>query len=116
MPWLPLQGLVEAVGLSNYGPKQLAKIGAYLDKRGVPLAAVQVQYSLLRWGAPVVDGVRRCAAYSASILLLCGAADTAGETSPLLFVFRATVLPRCAAAAGRTKRRSRLPATTWAPP
>lgn len=46
--WLPLQGLVEAVGLSNYGPKQLAKIGAYLQKRGVPLAAVQVQYSLLR--------------------------------------------------------------------
>ena len=43
-----LQGLVDAVGLSNYGPKQLARIGAYLDKRGVPLAAVQVQYSLLR--------------------------------------------------------------------
>lgn len=49
------QGLVDAVGVSNYGPKQLQKISAYLDKRKVPLAAVQVQYSLLRcaciwWG------------------------------------------------------------------
>ncbi|EFN55619.1 hypothetical protein CHLNCDRAFT_23295 [Chlorella variabilis] len=44
------EGLVDAVGLSNYGPKQLARIGAYLDKRGVPLAAVQVQYSLLSRG------------------------------------------------------------------
>ncbi|PSC73909.1 pyridoxal chloroplastic [Micractinium conductrix] len=44
------EGLVDAVGLSNYGPRQLAKIGQYLDKRGVPLAAVQVQYSLLSRG------------------------------------------------------------------
>lgn len=43
-------GLVEAVGVSNYGPKQLARIHRYLDKRGVPLAAVQVQYSLLSKG------------------------------------------------------------------
>lgn len=39
---------MEAVGLSNYGPKQLAKIKQFLDSRGIPLAAVQVQYSLLR--------------------------------------------------------------------
>lgn len=44
------EGLVDAVGVSNYGPKQLAKIGKYLEKRGVPLAAVQVQYSLLSRG------------------------------------------------------------------
>lgn len=44
------EGLVDAVGLSNYGPQQLAKIGAYLQKKGVPLAAVQVQYSLLSRG------------------------------------------------------------------
>ncbi|GAB4823494.1 hypothetical protein N2152v2_010540 [Parachlorella kessleri] len=44
------QGLVEAVGVSNYGPKQLQKIHSYLEKRGVPLAAVQVQYSLLSCG------------------------------------------------------------------
>lgn len=37
------EGLADAVGVSNFGPKQLAKIKAYLDKRGVPLAAVQVQ-------------------------------------------------------------------------
>ncbi|KAI7838722.1 hypothetical protein COHA_007518 [Chlorella ohadii] len=45
------EGLVDAVGVSNYGPKQLQKIGQYLDKRGVPLAAVQVQYSLLSRGS-----------------------------------------------------------------
>lgn len=40
-----LQGLVQAVGISNYGPKQMQKIHSYLDKRGVPLAAAQVQAS-----------------------------------------------------------------------
>ncbi|PRW57658.1 pyridoxal chloroplastic [Chlorella sorokiniana] len=44
------EGLVDAVGVSNYGPKQLQKISQYLEKRGVPLAAVQVQYSLLSRG------------------------------------------------------------------
>lgn len=43
-------GLVDAVGVSNYGPKQLRKIHAYLDKRGVPLASCQIQYSLLSRG------------------------------------------------------------------
>ncbi len=43
-------GLCEAVGVSNYGPRQLAKIGAFLDARGIPLAAVQAQYSLLSRG------------------------------------------------------------------
>jgi len=43
-------GLVDAVGLSNYGPKQLERIHKYLTKRGVPLASVQVQYSLLSRG------------------------------------------------------------------
>jgi pyridoxine 4-dehydrogenase len=44
------QGLAEGVGVSNFGPKQLQKIHAYLEKRGVPLTAVQVQYSLLSRG------------------------------------------------------------------
>lgn len=37
-----MQGLVQAVGISNYGPKQMQRIHAYLQKRGVPLAAAQV--------------------------------------------------------------------------
>ena len=41
------QGLVQSVGVSNYGPKQLSKIHAYLSKRDVPLASVQVRWRRL---------------------------------------------------------------------
>ncbi|KAL0304467.1 UNVERIFIED_CONTAM: Pyridoxal reductase, chloroplastic [Sesamum radiatum] len=41
------KGLVRAVGVSNYGPKQLLKIHEYLKARGVPLCSAQVQFSLL---------------------------------------------------------------------
>ncbi|KAK1326844.1 hypothetical protein QJS10_CPA01g02509 [Acorus calamus] len=44
------KGLVRAVGVSNYGPKQLVKIHDYLKSRGVPLCSAQVQYSLLSMG------------------------------------------------------------------
>ncbi|KAF5745666.1 pyridoxal reductase chloroplastic isoform X1 [Tripterygium wilfordii] len=44
------QGLVRAVGVSNYGPKQLLKIHDYLKIRGVPLCSAQVQFSLLSMG------------------------------------------------------------------
>lgn len=37
-----VQGLVRAVGVSNYGPKQLLKIHDYLTARGVPLCSAQV--------------------------------------------------------------------------
>lgn len=41
------QGKVKAVGLSNYGPKRLQKVVKHLQKRGVPILTLQVQYSLL---------------------------------------------------------------------
>ncbi|WVZ59601.1 hypothetical protein U9M48_009719 [Paspalum notatum var. saurae] len=44
------KGLVRAVGVSNYGPKQLLKIQSYLDSKGVPLSSAQVQFSLLSMG------------------------------------------------------------------
>jgi len=44
------QGLVRAVGVSNYGPQQLVKIHDYLKTRGVPLCSAQVQFSLLSMG------------------------------------------------------------------
>lgn len=53
-------GLADAVGVSNYGPKQLRRIHAYLEKRGVPLAAVQVQYSLLSRGPEQVAVQEAC--------------------------------------------------------
>lgn len=41
------QGLVKAVGLSNYGPKRLEKVQKKFSERGIPIATLQVQYSLL---------------------------------------------------------------------
>lgn len=37
-----MKGLVRAVGVSNYGPKQLLKIHSYLEARRVPLCSAQV--------------------------------------------------------------------------
>ncbi|KAG6554254.1 hypothetical protein Mapa_004170 [Marchantia paleacea] len=44
------EGLVKAVGVSNYGPKQLTRVHNYLEKKGVPLSAVQIQFSLISYG------------------------------------------------------------------
>ncbi|HEY9665847.1 MAG TPA: aldo/keto reductase [Coleofasciculaceae cyanobacterium] len=41
------QGLVKGVGLSNYGPKRLKRVHQKFIERGVPIATLQVQYSLL---------------------------------------------------------------------
>lgn len=48
--------LCRAVGLSNYGPKQLAKAAEYFRSRGTPLVLNQVQLSLLST-APVESGL-----------------------------------------------------------
>ena len=42
-------GLCDAVGVSNYGPQQLRKVAARLAERQVPLAAAQIQYSLMTY-------------------------------------------------------------------
>jgi pyridoxine 4-dehydrogenase len=41
------QGLVKGVGLSNFGPKRLKWVQQKFTQRGVPIATLQVQYSLL---------------------------------------------------------------------
>ncbi len=41
------QGLVKGVGLSNYGTKRLKQVYQKFRDRGIPLATLQVQYSLL---------------------------------------------------------------------
>jgi pyridoxine 4-dehydrogenase len=40
-------GLCDAVGVSNYGPKQLQKAANRFRDRNVPLAVAQIQYSLM---------------------------------------------------------------------
>ncbi|CAK9158225.1 unnamed protein product [Ilex paraguariensis] len=54
------KGLVEAVGVSNYGPKQLVKIHDYLKARGVPLSSAQVQFSLLSMGEDQMEIKNTC--------------------------------------------------------
>ncbi|KAF3321377.1 pyridoxal reductase [Carex littledalei] len=54
------KGLVQAVGVSNYGPKQLLKIHDYLTTRGVPLCSAQVQFSLLSMGPEQMELKRVC--------------------------------------------------------
>jgi pyridoxine 4-dehydrogenase len=41
------QGLVKGVGLSNYGPLRLKQVHKKFADRGIPIATLQVQYSLL---------------------------------------------------------------------
>lgn len=49
-------GIVKAVGVSNYSAEQMRIASDALEKRGIPLASNQVQYSLL-YRKPEVDGV-----------------------------------------------------------
>jgi pyridoxine 4-dehydrogenase len=46
------QGLVRAVGVSNYGAKELRRVARNFEQRGVPLASaqvgVQLQHGMLR--------------------------------------------------------------------
>jgi pyridoxine 4-dehydrogenase len=56
------EGLCDSVGVSNYGPKQLIKVAEKLKERQVPLAAAQIQYSLMTYNDckdmnEVCDGV-----------------------------------------------------------
>ncbi|KAK9804266.1 hypothetical protein WJX72_004018 [[Myrmecia] bisecta] len=54
------EGLVQAVGVSNYGPKQMQRIYKYLAQRDVPLASAQVQFSLLSKGSDQMDILQIC--------------------------------------------------------
>ncbi|GMI67730.1 hypothetical protein like AT1G06690 [Hibiscus trionum] len=51
------QGLVKAVGVSNYNERRLRDAYARLKKRGIPVASNQVNYSLI-YRAPEQNGVK----------------------------------------------------------
>ncbi|KAL5716217.1 hypothetical protein ACHQM5_017939 [Ranunculus cassubicifolius] len=51
------QGLVKAVGVSNYSEKRLREAYTQLQKRGIPLASNQVNYSLI-YRFPEENGVK----------------------------------------------------------
>lgn len=45
---LVAEGKIRAVGVSNYSKDQLRRTHAVLQRKGVPLASQQVEFSLLR--------------------------------------------------------------------
>ena len=92
-PAVRLQGLAEAVGVSNYGPRQLRKIHKYLSQRGVPLAAAQVRLCVcvcvVVWGGG--GGLGSSALAAAQV----------GLRPPLTPALAATAAAAAAAAAAR---------------
>ena len=55
------QGLVKAVGVSNYSAKETRSIHAQLQKRGLALATNQIEFSLLRRGPETGGLLATCA-------------------------------------------------------
>jgi len=51
------QGLVRAVGVSNYGSDAIRAVSARLQARGIPLTSNQIQYSLL-YRFPELNGMK----------------------------------------------------------
>uniref|UniRef100_A0A2P2L7Z6 Aldo/keto reductase family protein n=1 Tax=Rhizophora mucronata TaxID=61149 RepID=A0A2P2L7Z6_RHIMU len=78
------QGLVKAVGVSNYSEGRLRDAYERLKKRGVPLASNQVNYSLI-YRAPEENGVK-AACDELGITLIAYSPIAQGE---VIFVFLA---------------------------
>jgi aryl-alcohol dehydrogenase-like predicted oxidoreductase len=62
------EGLVRAVGVSNYSPKETRRVDAALRERGMRLATNQVELSLLRT-LPERSGLLRCCAELGVVVL-----------------------------------------------
>ncbi len=98
------QGQVKAVGLSNFGPQRLKLAHQRFQARGIPIATLQVQYSLLST-YPVTElglkelcdqlGIRLIAYSPLALGLLTGKYSTQGDLPPGLrgVLFR-QLLPR----------------------
>jgi aryl-alcohol dehydrogenase-like predicted oxidoreductase len=55
------RGLVKAVGVSNYSPREMRSIAKELEKRGVRLATNQIEFSLLRTQPETTGLLAACA-------------------------------------------------------
>jgi len=62
------QGLVKAVGVSNYGPEAVTKIHKKLASKGIPLVSNQVQYSLLSRVQETNGLLKTCKALNVTVL------------------------------------------------
>ncbi|ESR50319.1 hypothetical protein CICLE_v10031739mg [Citrus x clementina] len=78
------QGLVKAVGVSNYSEKRLRNAYEKLKKRGIPLASNQVNYSLI-YRKPEENGVKAaCDELGITLIAYCPIAQGAltGKYTP----------------------------------
>ncbi|XP_022741453.1 uncharacterized oxidoreductase At1g06690, chloroplastic isoform X2 [Durio zibethinus] len=78
------QGLVKAVGVSNYNERRLRDAYEKLKKRGIPLASNQVNYSLI-YRAPEQNGVKAaCDELGITLIAYCPIAQGAltGKYTP----------------------------------
>ncbi|XP_021273790.1 uncharacterized oxidoreductase At1g06690, chloroplastic isoform X2 [Herrania umbratica] len=78
------QGLVKAVGVSNYNERRLRDAYERLKKRGIPLASNQVNYSLI-YRAPEQNGVKAaCDELGITLIAYCPIAQGAltGKYTP----------------------------------
>ncbi|OMO68111.1 Aldo/keto reductase [Corchorus olitorius] len=78
------QGLVKAVGVSNYNEKRLREAYEKLKKRGIPLASNQVNYSLI-YRLPEQNGVKAtCDELGITLIAYCPIAQGAltGKYTP----------------------------------
>jgi hypothetical protein len=105
---------VRAVGVSNYGPRQLEKVHRYLtEQKGVPLASAQVipglQYAARFVGGPVVLLQDLYGRHATS----CGAPEAGRELLTTLLLLSLRCSSRCSAR-GRSSATRRRPAAHWA--
>jgi pyridoxine 4-dehydrogenase len=62
------KGLIRAVGVSNYGPKELRQVHRKFKKRGIDLASAQIQFSLLSYGPEQQEAKEVCDELGVSLI------------------------------------------------
>jgi len=124
------EGLASAVGVSNYGPRQLEKIARFAERRGFALGSAQVQLSLVSYGPEQRDVADACRALGVTLVaysplglgMLSGAYDPASGNVPrgprgtLMRQVLPRVAPVTAALGAVARERGKTPSQVPSPP